>query len=329
MYIIADPSTGDECLHYKDQLDEKDRVSTYFELVRTGVIRHLVSGLYIMSEGSKIDVGYNLKLKQGPIPEDGDTIKNFSFTFTDKKLWKHNLSGLYIQPEGGSVHSGAKLAAYDYEEGKSQTPLSAMEFILPKIQSEQVQKDLDGKKMSDEETAFLNSSDGIALSANNRVMQGEEEIIEIGFADPAKIELGINVLMISTFNNPVLNLSLNCDNAFSLTYENGNDDENWSLTMANPNLIRPKDQNEIYGSELKIINEFGKCLACNEQGELCCDDGPGAVWNILKADDHTKYFIVNHAYPYALARFQNAVKLVPKTSKPHDGTMYWVISNSN
>ena len=325
-YIIANPASGQNSIHYTDRLGDGERILTYFEITKTGVMRHFSTGKYVMSEGSHIDVGYTLALKDGPTPEDAYTIQNFGFSFTDTNLWKHNLSGLYIQPEGNSVHNGAKLAAHKYDEERSQTYATDIQFVLENISYEQLKLDMNAKKVADEELAFLNSSDGLALASANAGNQ-DTEIIQVSLADPAMIELGVNRLIVATYANPVLNLSLNLADRYSIT-ESADSEETWSLVKTSNTFPSPPGKNIIYSNEIQIVNEVGKCLACNVQGELCCDsEGPGTIWDILQAETG-KYFIVSHHYPYTLARFYDKLMLVPKNSDPTEGTLYWTIYNA-
>ena len=310
----------DQQLMYKSTLADDERILTYFEITPHGAIRHFATGLWIKSEVREISNGSAVALKEGPYPPDADLIKNFSFTFTDKNRWKHDLSEMYIQPEGNSVHNGARLMAYPLDDNAGHCD----EFRLTRVNFNQLEFDINQKKIADREAQFANSSDGQAvLAAATAAATGNEErteLIEITWADPAKVCIGMNRLMISTFSDPVKNLSLSLDGYYSLSDE-ADKNETWSFSQADPSAAKPHDDDCIFGSQLKIVSKAGMHLSCNAQGQFSCEDGPGAIWDILLADKHM-FYIVNHAFPFALARFNTEIRLLPKATPPNT-SLYW------
>jgi len=307
-------------LMYKASLDDSERILTYFEITKHGAIRHFTTDLWIMSEIADVSNGSAVALKAGPNPPSADMIRRFSFTFTDKNRWKHDLSEMYIQPEGNSVHNGARLMAYPLDDNAAHSD----EFRLTPVNFNQLQFDVNQKAIADKEAAFATSSDGQALlvAATAAATGNEErtELIEITWADPAKVCIGMNRLMLATFSDPVKNLSLSNDGFYSLSDE-ADVNETWRLFQADHIMPKPHDDDYIFGSQLKIVSKSGKNLSCTADGRFSTEDGPGAVWDILIADKHM-YYIANHAYPFALARFNHEVRLLPKATPP-DESLYW------
>jgi hypothetical protein len=341
---------------YKTDLDKYERVNSYFQYLNNGLIKHYATGLYVMSEGSSIENGLSLALKKGDYSGFNNN-NEYSFTYNknDDNLLIHNKSGLYVQTEGNAVHNGAMLLTYPLtiESGsggsKSEKYIKEAQFTFKNVNYNEVESDLLLKKQQDDELKFLSSSDGLAktLGINSGNNGNDDSVIrdEVYMADPALIKIGRNRLIIATFSDPVLNLSLNSDTShFSLT-DDSDDNETWSIQMAVPDGPKPKQKDCCYGTKLKIINKNGLCLSCmstnGNNGKLISenmetnplgittDTTTGietcSIWNVLMGERNL-FYISNDSLPYIITRNGNDLQLLPKTTKPEDNS-FWNFYN--